>query len=160
MNIQSGLVRTNLGFSKGVRRLAYTIQEVSKKVNISTYSIRYYDDHGLLPTVKRDENNNRVFDDVDIEWVEIVACLRATGMPLAKIKHYIELCLEGDQTVRERYRIMVEQQRETMAQAEKIQAHLRLITKKVDHYANLLIYQKPDTLMPSKQSEKIYTQDY
>lgn len=137
--------------------MTYTIQEVSKKVNVSTYSLRYYDDHGLLPTVIRDENNNRVFDDVDIEWVEIVACLRATGMPLAKIKHYIELCLEGDQTTRERYQIMVEQQRETMAQAEKIQAHLRLITKKVDHYANVLLDQKPDTLMPNKEAEKIYT---
>lgn len=138
----------------------YTIQEVSQKVHVSTYSIRYYDDHGLLPTVKRDENNSRVFDDVDIEWVEIVTCLRATGMPLAKIKHYIELCLEGDQTVPERYRIMVEQQRETMAQAEKIQAHLRLINKKVNHYANVLINNKPDTLMPNKHLEKIYTQDF
>lgn len=140
--------------------MTYTIQEVSKKVNVSTYSIRYYNDHGLLPTVTRDENNNRVFNDVDIEWIEIVACLRATGMTLAKIKHYIELCLKGEQTTRERYRIMVEQQRETMAQAEKIQAHLRLITKKVDHYANVLINQKPDTLMPSNQYEKIYTQDF
>ncbi|WP_100487297.1 MerR family transcriptional regulator [Sporolactobacillus pectinivorans] len=140
--------------------MTYTIQEVSQKVNVSTYSIRYYDDHGLLPTVKRDENNNRVFDDVDIEWVEIVTCLRATEMPLAKIKHYIELCLEGDKSVPERYRIMVEQQRETMAQAEKVQAHLRLINKKVDHYANVLINNKPDTLMPSKQSGKIYTQDF
>lgn len=140
--------------------MTYTIQEVSKKVNVSTYSIRYYDDHGLLPMVTRDGNNSRVFDDVDIEWVEIVTCLRATGMPLAKIKHYIELCLEGDKTVRERYRIMVEQQRETMAQAEKIQAHLRLINKKVDHYANVLINNRPDTLMPSKQSKEIYTQDY
>jgi DNA-binding transcriptional MerR regulator len=137
--------------------LTYTIQEISKKVSASTYSIRYYDDHGLLPTVKRDENNNRVFDNVDIEWVEIVTCLRATGMSLAKIKHYIELCLEGDKTVPERYRIMVEQQRETMVQAEKIQAHLRLINKKVDHYANVLINQKPDTLYCLVNNLKKYT---
>ncbi|MCO7127503.1 MerR family transcriptional regulator [Sporolactobacillus shoreicorticis] len=140
--------------------MSYTIREVSQKVNVSTYSIRYYDDHGLLPTIKRDENNNRVFDDVDLEWIEVVACLRATGMSLAKIKHYVELCLKGKETVRERYRIMIEQQRETMAQAEKIQAHLRLITKKVDHYANVLLDQKPDTLMPSKELKKIYAQDY
>lgn len=140
--------------------MSYTIQEVSQKVNVSTYSIRYYDDHGLLPSVKRDKNNNRIFDDVDMEWIEIVACLRATGMSLAKIKHYVELCLEGDQTVPERYRIMVEQQQETMAQAEKIQAHLRLINKKVNHYVRVLLEKKPDTLMPNKQSEKIYTQDY
>lgn len=140
--------------------MSYTIQEVSQKVSVSTYSIRYYDDHGLLPSVKRDKNNNRIFDDVDMEWIEIVACLRATGMSLAKIKHYVELCLKGDETVPERYRIMVEQQQETMAQAEKIQAHLRLINKKVNHYVSVLLEQKPDTLLPSKQSKKIYTQDY
>ncbi|WP_084297786.1 MerR family DNA-binding transcriptional regulator [Sporolactobacillus laevolacticus] len=32
--------------------MTYTIQEVSKKVNVSTYSIRYYDDHGLLPKTR------------------------------------------------------------------------------------------------------------
>lgn len=46
--------------------MTYTVQEVAKKMGLTTYTVRYYHDHGLLPYVKRDENNNRVFDDVDL----------------------------------------------------------------------------------------------
>ncbi|HAT53801.1 MAG TPA: MerR family transcriptional regulator, partial [Lactobacillus sp.] len=68
----------------------YTVQEVAKKLGMTTYSIRYYDDHGLLPYVQRDENNNRLFDDDAVEWVNLVRCFRSTGMPIAEVHHYID----------------------------------------------------------------------
>lgn len=140
--------------------MTYTIQQVSKKTGVSSYSIRYYDDHGLIPEVSRDENNNRVFNTASVEWVEIVACLRSADMPLANIKHYVELCLDGEQTVPERYRIMVAQQRKLLEQQAAIQNHLNLINKKIDHYASVIIEHKPDTMLPSNDRPDVFAQSF
>ena len=40
-----------------------TVKEVSKKFNISEYTLRYYTDENLIPSIKRDKNNIRVFDE-------------------------------------------------------------------------------------------------
>lgn len=129
--------------------MTYTVQEVAKKMNLTTYTVRYYHDHGLLPYVKRDENNNRVFDDVDLEWVHLITCLRQTGMPLDSIKHYFDLVIEGQTTVPERYQIMLAQQQRTLDEIAELNHHLETINKKVAHYADVLINAKPDTYEPS-----------
>ncbi len=149
---QSTANRPLLGFSGGFE-LSYTIQEVAKKMNISTYSIRYYHDHGMLPFVKRDANNNRVFEDVDLEWLKIIVCLRSTGMPVERIQHYLELVQAGEETVPERYDMMKAQQQRTLNEINDLQSHLKMINYKVDHYADILINHKVDDFVPSNMAE-------
>lgn len=132
----------------------YSIQQVAKKMGMTTYTIRYYHDHGLLPFVKRDKNNNRVFSDVDIEWLEMINCLRNTGMPLDQIKNYFDLVIEGEDTVPERYKIMLEQQKRTVAEIKELQQHLSTIDYKVDHYAEIMKNHEPDSFEPSNIREK------
>jgi len=129
--------------------MSYTIHEVAQKMGISTYSIRYYHDHGMLPFVQRDENNNRVFNDVDLEWLNIIVCLRATGMPVERIQHYLDLVQEGDSTVPERYEMMQAQQERTLSEISDLQNHLSTITFKVDHYAEIMKNHEPDSFVPS-----------
>jgi DNA-binding transcriptional MerR regulator len=132
--------------------MTYTIQEAADKMGLTAYTLRYYDNHGMLPYVKRDENNNRIFDEVDLEWIHIIICMRKTGMPLKKIQHYLQLVVQGEQTVPERYQIMLEQQQRTLAEINELNQHLMTINKKVSHYADILINQKPDTYVPSNIS--------
>lgn len=133
--------------------MTYTVQEVATKMGLTPYTVRYYHDHGLLPYVKRDENNNRVFDDVDLEWVHLITCLRQTGMPLEKIKHYFDLVIQGADTVPERYQIMLAQQQRTLAEIDELNHHLATINKKVAHYADVLISQKADSYVPSNVAD-------
>lgn len=118
--------------------MTYTIQQVAKKMNITTYSIRYYDGHGMLPFVERDPNNNRVFHDVDLEWLRIIICLRSTGMPVERIQYYLDLVQQGPDTVPERYEMMKVQREKTRQEIENLKHHLETINMKVDHYSNLL----------------------
>ncbi|MFC6274114.1 MerR family transcriptional regulator [Levilactobacillus tangyuanensis] len=129
--------------------MTYTIHEVAQKTGISTYSIRYYHDHGMLPFVQRDANNNRVFSDSDLEWLNMIVCLRATGMPVERIRHYIDLVQEGESTVPERYEMMKVQQERTLEEINQLQEHLSTINFKVDHYAGLLDSHEPDSFVPS-----------
>ncbi|AVK60931.1 MerR family transcriptional regulator [Lactobacillus sp. CBA3605] len=133
--------------------MSYTIQAVAKKMNVSTYSIRYYHDHGMLPFVKRDENNNRIFDDTDLEWLKVIICLRSTGMPVERIQHYLQLVQQGETTVPERYEMMKAQQERTLGEINDLQNHLKTINVKVDHYADVLINHKVDNFVPSNMAE-------
>ncbi|MGX6428414.1 MerR family transcriptional regulator [Levilactobacillus yonginensis] len=129
--------------------MSYTIHEVAQKMGISTYSIRYYHDHGMLPYVQRDENNNRVFNDVDLEWLNIIVCFRKTGMPVERIQHYLDLVQEGECTVAERYEMVKAQQERTLAEIDELKKHLETINYKVDHYAAIVKNHESDFFVPS-----------
>jgi DNA-binding transcriptional MerR regulator len=133
--------------------MTYTVQQVAQKMGLTAYTVRFYHDHGLLPFVKRDENNTRIFDDVDLEWLHLITCLRQTGMPLDNIKHYFDLVQEGSDTVPERYQIMLEQQKRTLDEIAELNRHLATINVKVAHYADVLINHKSDSFVPSNVPE-------
>jgi len=134
--------------------MSYTIHEVAEKMGISTYSIRYYHEYGMLPFVQRDAHNNRVFEDSDLEWLNIIVCLRATGMSVERIKHYLDLAQDGADTVPERYEMMKEQQAQTLQEIQNLQQHLATINFKVAHYAELMENHEPDSFLPSDLQRK------
>ncbi len=84
----------------------YTIKEVADKLDISEHTLRFWAKSDFLPFVKRDKNNIRIFTEDDLAWVRIVKCLRAVGTENKAIKRYIDLCIIGDSTIRERYEII------------------------------------------------------
>lgn len=127
----------------------YSVQQVANKMGLTTYTVRYYHDHGLLPFVKRDKNNNRVFSDSDIEWLGMITCLRSTGMPLEQIKKYTDLVVAGENTVPERYEIMKKQQERTVQEIKELQQHLSTIDHKVDHYSEIMKNHEQDSFEPS-----------
>ena len=86
-----------------------TVKEVASKFNISEHTIRYYSDQNLIPELKRDKNNNRVFDENSLNWLQGVIYLRNCGMSIKSIKEYVDLCLIGDSTVVQRKNIILEQ---------------------------------------------------
>lgn len=112
----------------------YRIGEVSKVLGISTYTLRYYDKMGLLDFVKRDEKGTRIFRKNDFILLSTIQCLKDTGMHLRDIKHYVDLCAEGMQTVPERLELMQQQRLEVEKQIEDLQESLALIDEKVHYY--------------------------
>lgn len=129
--------------------MPYSVHEVAQKVGLTSYAVRYYDDHGMLPYVKRDGNNNRVFNDIDLEWLQIIVCLRATGMPVKEIQQYLILVQQGKQTIPKRYQIMLKQQQKTLREITILKEHLRTINHKVHHYAKILANDEPDSYEPT-----------
>ena len=80
----------------------YSVKEVSEMTGLSSYTIRYYDNAGLIPGLDRTEGNARLFSDYAVSWLHLVHCLRTTGLPVEQVRHYIRLCQKGDSTIRER----------------------------------------------------------
>lgn len=68
-------------------RKLYKIGDITKKLNITPRTIRYYDQLGLLPNVKRSDGDTRIFDDVDISHIEKTRYHQKTNFsPLFEIK--------------------------------------------------------------------------
>lgn len=91
--------------------MTYTISQVAKALNIPTSTIRYYDKEGLLPTLARKESGYRLFSDTEIEMLELIECLKETGMTIKEIKDYAQLTRLGDDSLQERHKIFLEQKK-------------------------------------------------
>lgn len=91
----------------------YTMKQTCDKVNMPYETLKFYCNEGLVPNVRRDKNNYRIFDDRDIEWIKGLSCLKKCGMSIQEMKDYLALCLEGEKTIPER-KIILEKKREAL----------------------------------------------
>ena len=94
----------------------YTVKEMAEILGVSVHTVRYYDQMGLIPGTKRDGANRRVFDDNELEWLFVSITLKNTGLPIKEIQRYIRLYQQGNATLPQRYQIMLEQKKRTLAQ--------------------------------------------
>ena len=122
--------------------MEYTIKEVTKKYNLSASTLRYYEKEGLLPKIKKNQSNQRVYDDDDLSWLDIIMCMRKTGMTIAYIKNYIELCQEGDNTINQRYEIFLKQKEILLLQQQELEKNIETVNYKINLYKEKLL--KPE----------------
>ena len=113
--------------------MGYSISEIAKMLNVSAYTIRYYDKEGLFPMVKR-VNGIRVFEDKDFPWLRMLNCLKNLNMPIKKIKEYVDLALKGDETLKERYQLILEQEENIQKQIKELKYYKKQIDFKKAYY--------------------------
>ena len=73
--------------------MIYTIKQVSEIMGVSVPTLRYYDKEGLLPFIERRENGTRLFKESDLKTLEIISCMKKSGMPIKDIKVFIDMCI-------------------------------------------------------------------
>jgi DNA-binding transcriptional MerR regulator len=112
----------------------YTINEVAKICDISVHTIRFYDKEGLLPFVTRNSTGNRQFNEVDLDLIKLICCLKNTGMQVKEIKEYIELCMQGEETAPARKQIMINHRKEILRQIDDMKKNLNIVDLKIAFY--------------------------
>ena len=125
-----------------------TIKEVAARVGKSEHAIRFYCKEGLFPFLVWDKNNVRKFTEEDLEGVRIVLCLRDTGMPLADIKKYMDLCAQGESTLNERLEIIRKQKEKAYEQMREFQKKIEHLEWKEQHYTELIQNGRKDDCNP------------
>lgn len=80
----------------------FTPKEVCDEVGISYETLKFYCNEGLVPNVKRDKNNYRIFDEKNIAWLKGLQCLKKCGMSIKDMKLYMNYCIECSSTIPER----------------------------------------------------------
>ena len=133
----------------------YTVKEVAEKMDVSEHTLRFWAKSGFFPFVKRDKNNIRMFSDNDLGWVKMVKCLRSVGTENKAIKRYIDLCIMGDSTVKERYDIIHETKVKALKQMEECKKQIDILEFKEAFYQNLIKNNLKDTWNPMNQTEPV-----
>lgn len=108
--------------------MAYTISKASDLTGINPTTIRYYDKEGLLPGIQR-MNGIRLFTDEDIKWLHVLSCLKNTGMPISRIREYARLAVLGDESLKERQALIMEQRQFVKEQID----HLLFYMQELDY---------------------------
>ncbi|MBG9472187.1 MerR family transcriptional regulator [Priestia megaterium] len=128
----------------------YTVKEVAKLLDLTEHTVRYYTDKELVPSLQRDKNNNRLFDNESINWLIGIKYLKQCGMSVEDIKTYVHLCLEGDSTIEERYEIILKQKVNALAQLEEAKLRAQYMEDKANHYLDIINHVIPDNTNPRK----------
>ena len=79
--------------------MRYTMMQVCKETGMTYQALKFYCNEGLVPNVKRDKNNRRVFDERDVAWISSLTSLKKCGMSIQEMKDYLALCLQGERTI-------------------------------------------------------------
>ena len=113
--------------------MSYTISEAARIAGIAPTTIRYYHKEGLLPYVGR-KGNNRVFEESDIRWLCLLNCLKNTGMPIKRIREYVELVKRGDASLAERFALIKDQRQFVQDQIEQLEYYMQALDFKEWYY--------------------------
>lgn len=116
----------------------YTMKQTCEKTNLSYETLKFYCNQGLVPNVKRDSKNHRIFDDRDIAWIQSLNCLKNCGMSISEMKEYIALCLDGESTIPERKIILDIKRKSLVKQLKQVQDCIDYIDWKQSFYDDVL----------------------
>ena len=116
----------------------YSMKEACKKTGLTYDTLKFYCNEGLIPNVKRNKNNYRVFDDNDINWIKSLSCLKNCDMSILEMKEYLKLCLKGESSIPERIVILDAKLRELEHKKQEILDSIDFIHWKHQFYTDVL----------------------
>lgn len=127
----------------------YSMKEACQQTGMTYENLKFYCNEGLIPNVKRDRHNYRVFDEHDIKWIQSLNCLKNCGMSIAEMKEYLALCLKGEASIPQRQEILAEKKKALLQSIDELQKAIAYIdwkqgfyedvlTGKTEYYSNLI----------------------
>lgn len=121
----------------------YTMMQVCKEAEMTYQTLKYYCNEGLIPNVKRDKNNRRVFDERDLKWIKDLICLKKCGMSIVEMKEYLNLCLQGPSTIQGRKEMLAKKRESLLSSIEELKGCVDYIDWKQDFYDDVLSGKRP-----------------
>lgn len=110
------------------------IGELAASAGISRDTLRYYERAGLLPAPLRDAAGHRIYQRRDVEWLQFLMRLRATGMPISAMRRYGALRAEGEATLATRRTLLAAHRDRVRARMADMAHSLAALDRKIAHY--------------------------
>ena len=123
--------------------MLYTMMQVCKQNNMTYQALKFYCNEGLIPNVKRDKNNRRVFDEHDIAWIESLTCLKKCGMSIQEMKEYLDMCLQGVPSIPQRKEMLAQKQEALREKIKELEDSVAYIDWKQNFYDEVLAGKRP-----------------
>jgi len=117
---------------------ALSIAEAADLVGVSPHTLRYYEREGLLRDPVARSSTHRRYTEADIGWLRFITRLRASAMPISRIKRYAQLARQGDDTTQARLALLRDHRADVEAQLAETARSLEVIDAKITSYERAL----------------------
>ena len=114
---------------------ALSISDAALATGVSVHTLRYYERAGLmLDAVGRASSSHRRYTEDEVRWVVLLTRLRATGMPIRRVRAYADLVRAGGGNEDERLSLLEAHREAVVAQIADMQRSLEAIDAKIELY--------------------------
>ena len=113
--------------------MPYTIKDMSDLTGLPASTLRYYDKQGLLPNLRRDSNNTRIFTDEDFRTLKLIECLKMSGLSIKDIRDFMRM-IDDDATLAQRLELFTRRRQQLRDDLQKLQEVLGVIDYKCWYY--------------------------
>ena len=120
------------------------MKETCQKTGLAYETLKFYCNQGLIPNVKRDSRNRRIFDDGDVAWINSLTCLKHCDMGIAEMKEYLALCQLGARTIPQRKKVLADKRRSLEEEQRRIARAIAYIDRKQDFFDEVLSGKRDD----------------
>ena len=117
--------------------------QVCNETGMTYQALKSYCNEGLVPNVKRDKNNRRVFDERDVAWIGSLTCLKKCGMSIQEMKEYLAMCLQGEASIPQRKEMLAQKQAALRETIRELQDSVAYIDWKQNFYDEVLSGKRP-----------------
>lgn len=133
--------------------MLYSMKTVCEKTGMTYEALKFYCNQGLVPNVKRDGANRRVFDERDIAWIESLGCLKRCGLSIQEMQHYVQLCLQGEASIPQRKTILAQKRVELLERIGQLEEALAYVDRKQTFYDAVLAGEQSyvSNILPQKE---------
>lgn len=121
--------------------MIYTIQHISDITGLTAHTLRYYERNGLIDPIERDANGYRTYNEDDLGRINMICCLRRTGMSIADMQSYASLVRAGEHTTDQRRALLENHREQVETQIEELHDMLDIIKHKIAHYTPVESYE-------------------
>lgn len=134
-------------FGEMMMKSFYSIKEVAEITHLSAHTLRFYEKEGLIYGIARNQNGYRQYTSFDLDWIEFLLHVKATNMPLDRIKIFADLVKQGNFTIPERTKILLAHKVHLLKELERFQMVMNYLDAKLLRYQNVM---KQDEGLASK----------
>ncbi|MEW2377801.1 MerR family transcriptional regulator [Micromonospora sp. NPDC047812] len=117
-----------------IREATLTVGEAAGRVGLTTYTLRWYEQEGLVAPVGRDSAGRRRYTERDVDWLFLLTRLRRTGMPVRDMRRYAELARQGDATLGARRALFETHRARVLSRMAELEEDLKVLNYKIDNY--------------------------
>lgn len=128
-----------------------TIAEASKLYGLSADTLRYYERIGLIPTVPRNKNGIRNYDEGSLRWIEFIKCMRSAGLSIESLVEYVALFQVGEETHEARKNILIEERAKLETRINEMQETKKRLDYKIANYESKISKREDDIQKGDKE---------
>lgn len=113
----------------------YSINEASKLTGLPSSTLRYYESIGIIKPVARDQSSkHRTYSQRDIDVLDTIACLNATGMKLDDMRTYIANLSDDATPFDDQIALLKAQQERLIEEARYVQLRRKYVDLKIEYW--------------------------